>query len=236
MNVAGATANLRLLWQQVLDLLLPPRCVGCGQEGVFLCDACQAALPRLTPPYCPRCAEPTAGGLCDRCRATPLALDGVRALFRFEGTVREAIHQLKYRNFRALAPELGRLLAQHLQSNSVPGAALVPVPLHPSRLRERGYNQAELLARQVGRLSGLPVRTDLLVRARRSAPQVSLANREARARNAEGAFECVGDVSGMAVIVVDDVVTTASTVNACATALKARGAASVWALALAREV
>jgi len=229
------TTALRHLWERGLDLLLPPRCIGCGREGAFLCEPCLAALPRLEPPFCAVCAEPTAGGLCPRCRETSLAVDGVRAPFRMEGAVRKAVHALKYNNLRAIAPHLSRLMAQHLEASHISGNALIPVPLHPKRLRERGYNQAELLARGVGKLAGLPVLNEALVRARPSAPQVSLASREARALNVRDAFQCTGDVRGQALIVVDDVVTTASTVDACARALKAWGAASVWVLALARE-
>ena len=227
--------TLRRLWQRSLDLLFPPRCVSCGREGAFLCGTCLAMMPRLEPPYCAVCAKPTPSMFC-RCQDTPLAVDGVRAPFRMEGAARKAVHALKYSNLRALAPELARLMAQHLEANPIPGDALVPVPLHPKRLRERGYNQAELLARSVGKLTGLPILNEALARTRPSAPQVSLASREARARNVQDAFQCARSVEGLALILVDDVVTTASTVSACAAALKARGATSVWALALAREV
>ncbi|MDP3062134.1 MAG: ComF family protein, partial [Chloroflexota bacterium] len=204
----GAPVGLHRLWQRSLDLLFPPRCVGCGREGAFLCEACLEALPRLEPPYCAVCAEPTTGSLCTRCQDTPLAVDGVRAPFRMEGAARKAVHALKYSNLRALAPELARLMAQHLEANPIPGDALVPVPLHPKRLRERGYNQAELLARSVGKLTGLPILNGALARARPSAPQVSLASREARAQNVQGAFQCARSVEGLAIILVDDVVTT----------------------------
>lgn len=224
------------LWERALDLLLPPRCVICGHGGAFVCAACEASFPRLEPPYCAVCAEPAASGLCERCRDAPPALDGVRAPFRMEGGVRLVVHSLKYRGLTALSPELSRLMAACLADNALPCDALVPVPLHPKRLRERGYNQAELLASGVGKLAGRPIRADALVRARASAPQVTVASREARVRNAEGAFACAVDVRGMALVVVDDVVTTGSTGNACAAALKAQGAASVWVLALAREV
>jgi len=112
---------------------------------------------------------------------------------------------------------------------------MVPVPLHPSRLRSRGYNQSALLAREVSKLTGLPVKEDLLVRVKDAPPQMGL-GRENRWRNVGSAFQCVGDLRNQAVLLVDDVVTTGSTMSACASALKSAGAASVWGLALAREV
>ena len=151
-----------------------------------------------------------------------------------EGTAREAIHSLKYRNLKAVAPTLGQLLAQYMESVTVPGAVLVPVPLHKRRLRDRGYNQSELLAKEAGKRMSLPVMDALIIRTRNTPPQVSLSLEE-RMRNVEGSFACVGNAQGQRFIVVDDVVTTGSTVSACAAVLKAEGAESVWGLALARQ-
>ena len=130
---------------------------------------------------------------------------------------------------------LGGLLAGYLGSHRLPGEILVPVPLHSSRLRSRGYNQSDLLARVAGKLLELPVREDLLKRANDSPPQVEARNREQRRANVAGNFESSGEVAGMSVLLVDDVATTGSTLFACAAVLKGAGAASVWGLALARE-
>ena len=111
-----------------------------------------------------------------------------------EGTIREAIHGLKYRNLRAAAPTLGQLLAQWLESTSIPGEIIVAVPLHRRRLRDRGYNQSVLLAKEVGKRTGLPVMEEVLVRTRDTPPQVSL-SREERVRNVEGSFACRGVTS-----------------------------------------
>jgi len=153
-----------------------------------------------------------------------------------EGVIRQAVHSLKYHQVRAAAAQLGQLLADYLVGHPVPGRVLVPVPLHPRRLRSRGYNQSALLAWEVSKLTGLPVREDLLARVKDAPPQVGLASVEERRRNVAGVFQCFGDVQDQAVLLVDDVVTTGSTMSACATALKSAGAASVWGLALAREV
>ncbi|MBM3942428.1 MAG: ComF family protein [SAR202 cluster bacterium] len=151
------------------------------------------------------------------------------------GTVREAIHALKYRDLRAAAPELGKLLAEHLQAHPLPGDVLVPVPLHPRRLRQRGYNQSALLARELGKLTGLPVAAGWLARVRSAPPQARAANRQERASNVRDAFAATGSARGISVVLVDDVTTTGSTFSAAARALKDAGAATVWGLALAKE-
>jgi ComF family protein len=153
-----------------------------------------------------------------------------------EGVIREGVHSLKYHGVRAAAPQLGQLLTQYLMSHPVPGEVMVPVPLHSRRLRSRGYNQSALLAREVSKLTGLPVREDLLARVKDAPPQVRTASLQERRRNVSDSFECIGDAVRRAVLLVDDVVTTGSTMSACAAALKSAGATSVWGLALAREV
>ena len=176
----------------------------------------------------------SAGRLCGDCAKARPAIDGIRAPFIMEGTIRDAVHALKYRNLRAASSTLGRLLGEWLESNTVSGDVLVPVPLHKRRLRDRGYNQSALLAKEVSKRAGLPVVEDWLVRTRDTPPQVSLSHQE-RLRNVEGSFEYTVSVRGQRIILVDDVVTTGSTMSACAVALKAGLAGSVWGLALARE-
>ena len=144
------------------------------------------------------------------------------------------VHDLKYRDHRASAPTLGQLMAEHLLSDPLAADLLVPVPLHRRRERTRGYNQSELLARELGKHTDAPVDANMLRRVRDTAPQVSMPTPEERMRNIEGAFECTGDVIGLTVLLIDDVVTTGSTMSACARPLVAAGAASVWGLALAR--
>ena len=126
-------------------------------------------------------------------------------------------------------------MARYLDSYPVLATLVAPVPMHPRRLRQRGYNQSALLAREVGKVRSLPVVQDLLTRTQNMASQVSLANREDRARNAQGSFACQGSVSGESVLLVDDVSTMGSTLGACAQILKERGASSVWGLVLAGE-
>jgi ComF family protein len=220
-----------------LDLLFPRWCVGCGREGDFICPACLKSLPRVIPPLCPRCGLPQSSpNLCPACLGGQAEIDGIRAPFRFEGVVRQAVHQLKYRNLRALAGLLAQLLNDYLLDNPLPGDVLVPVPLHPKRLRERGYNQSRLLAGELGKLADLPVVDDCLVRERHSLPQARTASVVERRGNVAGAFACRRRLEGEPVILIDDVATSGATLDACARALKAAGASSVWGLVLAREI
>ena len=175
--------------------------------------------------------------MCPSCRQLQTEIDGIRSPFRFDGVMRQAIHQLKYQNLKAISPCLAELLADYLQLNPLPGEALIPVPLHPRRLKERGYNQSSLLARELGQLVNLPVIEDCLIRVKQAHPQVKAANVEERRKNVIDAFVCRdGKVTGKKVILIDDVCTSGATLESCAAALKSKGAISVWGLTLAREI
>ena len=221
-----------------LDLLFPQYCIGCGREGSLICISCYQSLPRLTPPLCPKCGRPQTGGiLCPGCTSQPTAIDGIRSPFRFEGVVRQAIHKLKYQNLRALVIPLAKLMQEYLTANPVPGGVLVPVPLHKKRLRERGYNQSGLLAQELGKLTNLPVVDDCLIRQRHTPPQVRTSTVEERWHNIATAFTCRDRrLQGKQVLLIDDVSTSGATLDACAAALKASGATSVWGLVMAREI
>jgi ComF family protein len=226
------------LIELAVDSFFPRRCVGCGKVDGFLCSECLGELPRLLPPLCPNCGRPQASGIvCPDCRQRKTEIDGIRSPFRFDEVVRKAIHQLKYRNLKAISPCLAELLADYLESNHLPGEALVCVPLHPRRLRERGYNQSSLLAEELGRRIDLPVIEDCLVRVKQAQPQVRAVDVDERRRNIADAFVCRDErVSGKQIILIDDVCTSGATLESCAAALKSKGAASVWGLTLAREI
>jgi ComF family protein len=221
-----------------LDLLFPRWCIGCGREGAFLCQSCCQLLPRIMPPLCPRCGRPQPSGiLCPSCVGWQAEIDGIRSPFRFDGVMRQSIHQLKYRNLRAMAQPLVRLLQDYLVTNPVPGEVLVPVPLHQKRLRERGYNQSRLLAQELGKLINLPVVDDCLIRQRHASPQARASTVSERRSNVDGAFTCRDHrLRDKQVLVIDDVATSGATLDACAAALKAAGATTVWGLVLAREI
>jgi len=192
----------------------------------------------LLTPLCPKCGRPQASGiLCPSCWQLQTEIDGIRSPYRFDEVIRKAIHQLKYHNLKAISFCLAELLADYLQSNPLPGEAIVPVPLHPRRLRERGYNQSSLLARELGKLANLPVIEDCLIRVKEAQPQVKASNVEERRRNVIDAFMCQNEnVSDKQIILIDDVCTSGATLESCALALKSKGASSVWGLTLAREI
>jgi ComF family protein len=175
--------------------------------------------------------------VCPSCRQLQTEIDGVRSPYRFDEVIQKAIYQLKYHNLRAISPCLADLLADYLKSNSLPGEVLIPVPLHPRRLRERGYNQSSLLANELGKLTNLPVVDDYLIRVKEARPQARAASVEERRMNVIDAFVCQNDkLSGKQVILIDDVCTSGATLESCAVALKNKGAISVWGLTLAREI
>jgi len=221
-----------------LDLLFPRWCIGCGREGDFLCPSCLKSLPRIKPPLCPRCGRPQSRAiLCSSCAGWRAKIDGIRSPFRFDGVIRQAIHELKYRNLRAVAGLFARLLNDYLIANPVPGEVVVAVPLHPKRLRERGYNQSLLIARELAKFSKRPLIEDCLIRQRHSPPQARTATASERRRNVANVFSCRDRrLKGKAVLLVDDVSTSGATLDACAWALKKAGATTVWGLVLAREI
>ncbi len=151
--------------------------------------------------------------------------------------MRNAIHALKYRGIKSLSPVLGELLADSLAKRPLPADLIVPVPLHPRRLRERGYDQSLLLAENLEGRLGIPLARDVLIRHRHTPSQARSKSVLERRRNMEGAFHATpGRLEGKNLVLVDDVCTTGATLNACARALKEAGARSVWGVTLAREV
>lgn len=166
-----------------------------------------------------------------------MAIDAIRAPFLMEGAIRYAVHRLKYGNLRAIAPLLGRLLADYMSSEELSGDALLPVPLHPRRERRRGYNQAKLLAREAGKMLDISVDSRVLLRVGDAPPQARSQSSIDRKANVRDSFSCPNpsQVEGRVLILVDDVCTTGATLDACAIALKEAGAARVYGVTLARE-
>lgn len=225
----------RQAWGWFIDLLFPPRCGGCQALGSLWCAACRAALQPIVPPWCEKCGEPfVTDRLCSNCRTHPLAIEKIRSVALFDGVLRQAIHRFKYERLAAMADPFGDMLADYWRAEQLAADWLIPVPLHPSRERDRGYNQSELLARQLARRVNVPVSSHGLRRIRATAVQMTL-NAAQRRENVAGAFECGEQrVRGKRVVIVDDVGTTGATLEACAQAVLQAGAASVMGLTLAR--
>lgn len=226
--------SLQRLGDWALGLLFPDQCVGCGAVGNLWCAACRARLRPYPPQQVLTALHMLNSGQAGPRNAPPL-LDGVRIGFVFEGSLREAIHALKYQGQRRMAAPLADLLASHLYAHPLAADALVPVPLHAHRLAERGFNQSSLLAAHLSERCHIPLLDNRLVRWRDTPPQVGL-NAQQRLENVRQAFGWQGTPPPPPrVIVLDDVLTTGATVLACALVLRQAGARQVFVLTLARS-
>ena len=232
----------------LIDLIFPPLCAFCGAplpegDGGEICLGCLRSVRFISPPICPRCGLPfTARSgedhLCGQCLRGKWHFSSARALGLYEGPLREAIHALKYEGKAFLAkPLVGLLDRGYPLMNYGSYDLLVPVPLHPKRLKERGFNQALVLARVMSRREGVPCTGFVLKKTRPSAPQIDLSPRE-REKNVKGSFAVADSarVEGKRVLLIDDVMWTGSTVNECARELLKAGAVEVDVFTLARAV
>lgn len=223
---------LSALARGVLDVLLPPACGVCGLPGERCCVACLAALAPLAPPLCGTCGHPVPI-VVDRCPECPRRLDHCVQACAYAGTAPALVAALKDRRRRDLADAMARVITARCPAPPT-GAVLVPVPLAPSRLRVRGFNQSELVARALGRRWGRDVAPGALQRGEGHGEQRG-ASRSTRARQVVGAFRAPGPVPELCWLV-DDVLTTGATLHACALALRRGGAVGVGAVCFARTV
>jgi competence protein ComFC len=216
-------------------MFYPERCVGCERRSSdVLCRTCFEALPRVDRPVCERCGLPTAFAtfVCEECKYVDFGFESARAALKYEGVGKEIVHALKYRGYKRVVEKLAApLMLQVLDEGRFD--AVVPVPLHRSRLRKRGFNQAELLARGVARKINATVSDTLeVVHSTRDQVELSAAQRRA---NVAGAYKARGSLRGR-ILLVDDVFTTGATMSACAGTLVQAGAREVHALSLCRTV
>ncbi len=229
-------------WTGLLDLVYPPKCLICGTLGPEIaCGRCLAGFHGLEPPICPRCGAMIGHIACKYCaNGLPKFLKRVRTAGQFEGKLREAIHNLKYLGKRKLAVPLARFLVDFLREKPFGRYrfdVIVPIPLHPSRLREREFNQSALIAQFVSIALEIPICETGLVRRRRTKSQAGLKAKD-RVRNVQGAFAVVDPLAfrDKSVLLIDDVITTASTVDSCAEVILSAGATVVYAAAVARDI
>lgn len=214
--------------------LLAQDCLLCAASSGnrLLCRACEDGLPRLPEAHCPRCALPTTNGeICGRCLAKTPYYDRTLALFLYDFPIDKLIQAFKYGHRLVLGPYFGEQLAE--RSRHFEADLIVPLPLHPRRLRERGFNQALELARPIGKAGRIPIQAGSCRRTRDTATQTDLPWRE-RAKNVRGAFDCSSDFSGKRLLLVDDVMTTGASLNELARTVKLHGAIDVSLLVVAR--
>lgn len=224
--------------------LFPPACPLCGhtfarEETDVFCSACLAGFKPLPDARCPTCALPFAGGsnsshLCGRCTLHPPAYEKVYAAGLYDKSLRHAIHQFKYNRKVGLDRSLGILLDRAVDHN-LKADLIVPVPLSQMRLRQRSYNQALLLAWEFARIRQLSVASNVLLKVRETESQQGLSAKQ-RGLNLQGAFKLRGAISGSTVLLVDDVLTTGATGEACSQALLAGGAKAVYIAVIGRAV
>ena len=221
--------------KNIQDRLYPQRCLLCGvlkPENYGLCLECSTDLPYLTA-QCPRCSLPMpASRLCGRCQERAPAQDACWAAFEYTAPVSHLVCKLKFQQQLFYARTLGMLMAQHIPYYTGVDV-IIPVPLHGERLASRGFNQALELARWVGRLHGIPINSKAC-RRRRATQEQSGLSAGARRRNIRGAFEIDDALSACHVALVDDVMTTGSTINELATALHVHGIRRISAWVCAR--
>ena len=223
---------------RVLDFIYPARCPVCddvlpaGMHGI--CAGCHTYIQYIREPRCMRCGKPLEEDeeFCGDCRDNSRSFEAGRALFVYDGIMQESMARFKYSSRREYGAVYAEELYRHYGSwvKQTGAGMLVPVPVHPARYRRRGYNQAEIFANELSRLSGIPVDNRLLMRVKNTRPQKELDDKE-RVHNLNNAFQIMGDsVKYRRVLLTDDIYTTGTTIDECAGALKAGGVSNVYFL------
>lgn len=240
--------TVRQLFHALLDVILPPICHIChtfipNADSLHICPTCRENLPLVSAPLCTLCGIPFVGTggdhRCGACTLQPPHFDSARAQYLYEGPIRELIHSFKYNRNIHLRYPLALLTLEGIRSSMAHHDLnlIIPVPLHRSRLRQRGFNQAVLLGRVLSRHLALPMALDALIRTRATEPQIELSAAERRV-NVRGAFSVKSpeSIAGKRILLLDDVMTTGSTMDECAKELKNGGATEIIALTIARTV
>jgi competence protein ComFC len=237
LNIHLSQVLYRGFWK-ALDWIYPPVCAGCGEPGYRLCPNCLHGIRFLDGKVCERCGIPVKEKVqfCPVCKQDPPPYTALRSLARYEGIIRDCVHALKYDGNQSLGEYFAELLVQIVRAEKWDPEVIIPVPLSPARLAERGYNQSALLARPIALQLGVRFNPFGLRRVRNTRSQVEL-TAEQRRENVRGAFTAIPDiVSNKRILLVDDVTTTGSTIRECAKALTTGGATAIYCLTLARPI
>lgn len=224
---------------RLLNLLFPPRCPFCdgiATDGV--CEFCRRKVTVVTEPFCMKCGKPLADNVreyCEDCDKTGHSFESGRALLVYDDVVRHSIYRFKYASRKEYAKVYARMMGQNFKQYiaRISPDMLIPVPLHKRRMKKRGYNQAQLVAKCLEKEWGIPCRDDLVRRVKHTRPQKEL-DRAERQNNLKKAFKIIeNDVKLKTIILIDDIYTTGSTMDALAEALLQNGAAKVYFVAIA---
>lgn len=225
----------------ILDFIFPKRCLSCGRFGKYFCDRCRRTIKLIAAneAICPVCEKPAVDGATHPHCQTRYTPDGLTSFFRYDGIVRIAIKAIKYRYLSDLAKEFTDLIPlSSLKTLSIYHelAVFLPIPLHPARFRERGFNQAEVLGKLIAGRLGIPMNTKYLKRIKKTIPQVQMKDRQERLKNMEKVFavNTLLNNTGSSVILFDDVFTTGATMRSATNVLKRVGVKNVWGVTMAR--
>jgi ComF family protein len=226
----------RLTWGG-LDLVFPPVCGGCGKIGARWCPSCQSRVSLIQQPFCEKCGIPTRSvHICEKCKSNPPPYRMMRSWAVFDSPVQNALHTLKYRRNVGIGDSLAIQMKEFVCSLHWDIDVLIPVPLEKKRLQERGYNQVGLVARSLAYEIGLEYKPQALWKSRETRSQVGLTLSQ-RWENVRNAYQAKSDVvKRKSILLMDDVATTGSTIQACAGALLSAGARDVYAITIARAL
>lgn len=232
--LSGDFLNIRTFIEQILPAQPCVLCGGMSRDGLW-CNACDAAMPYLEGPHCPVCALPTAGGeVCGHCLAQAPAFSRTTAVFGYAFPLDKLIQGMKFGEQLALADGFAKRLLERIDKSDLPDY-VIAMPLHPVKLRQRGFNQSMLLAATVARELKLKLLPHACRRVRDTPPQSALPWKE-RKKNVRNAFSCDTNLAGKRIALVDDVLTTGASLNALAGAVQKRGAAEIAAWVIARTL
>lgn len=222
------------LMSLILDLLFPKYCVGCKKIGSYLCPNCEEKLELISVQNCPVCGHKSLTGITHPSCKNKNSLDGATSIFNYKFPIKEAIHQIKYRFVKDQIQLFTSLVLKYLPQSFPNFDLIIPIPLHPKKLKERGFNQSEEIAKILSQNLTIPFLANTLVRTKYTKPQFNLKSQE-RLENIKNAFAVKNPqkLINKKILLIDDVATTYSTLNEAANILKKSGAAFIWSLTLA---